>query len=296
MTGVQTCALPIFFDQARDRLVSFVRSEQERRSAELAEHDRDSEREEALMCARELALSEINLRIDGSTPDFVKDFTQKWWSDAMAHAQLTATPEGLELERSLAVFEQLIWSVAPKGPEDVARLAGMLPKLIDGLKKGLAPTAIEQEVRETFFNEWFKWTTNLLTTAKAQTAKSTETRRCSSVRMRSDGTIHFDSKALASTTAAAPAQPQEGFDMPHDPLANIVKASLIDLDQEGAEAMRVKVSWVSPSRKLFVLRRYPDFTQSVSREDFTTLIIQGKAKIAPLGTALDRAIETLSAQ
>jgi Protein of unknown function (DUF1631) len=283
------------FDQARDRLGHFVRSEQERRASEMAEQDRDSEREEAFLCAREESLAEINLRIDGSTPDFVREFAQKWWVDAMAHAQLSVAPEGLDLERALAVCEQLIWSVTPKGAEDVARLAGMLPKLIDGLKKGLAPTAIEQETRETFFNEWFKWTTNLLTTAKAQSNQNAEVRRKSSVRMRSDGTIHFDSKALAS--AVVPATPvNEGFDMPLDPLANIVKSSLIDLDQENAEAMRVKVSWVSPSRKLFVLRRYPDFTQSVSREEFTTMIKDGKAKLAPAGTALDRAIETLSAQ
>jgi hypothetical protein len=284
------------FDQARDRLGQFVRLEQERRSVELAEQDRDSEREEALMCAREAALAEINLRIDGSTPDFVREFAQKWWVEAMAHARLPSTTEGLDVERALGVCEQLIWSVASKGPEDVARLASMLPKLIDGLKKGLAPTSIEQEVRENFFNEWFKWTTNLLTTAKAQSAQSAEVRRKSSVRMRSDGTIHFDSKALASAATTAPKQVTEGFEMPHDPLAEIVKASLIDLDQADAEPMRVKVTWVSPSRKLFVLRRHPDFTQSVSREEFTMLIKHGKAKIAPTGTALDRAIETLSAQ
>ncbi len=284
------------FDQARDRLAQFVRVELERRSAELAEQDRDSEREEVLMCAREAALAEINLRIDGSTPDFVREFVQKWWVDAMAHAQLSSSVGSLDLERSLAVCEQLIWSVASKGPEDVARLATMLPKLIDGLKKGLAPTHIEQEVRETFFNEWFKWTTNLLTTAKAQSAQSAEVRRKSSVRMRSDGTIHFDSKALASATTTPAKESADGFDIPNDPLAEIVKASLIDLDQEEAEPMRVKVSWVSPSRKLFVLRRHPDFTQSVSREEFTMLIKHGKAKLAPTGTALDRAIETLSAQ
>jgi hypothetical protein len=284
------------FDQARDRLGHFAISENERRSVELAEQDRHSEREEALMCAREAALAEVNLRIDGSTPDFVREFTQKWWVEAMSFAEVSPTAESLDVERALAVCEQLIWSVASKGPEDVARLAGMLPKLIDGLKKGLAPTTIEQEVRETFFNEWFKWTTNLLTTAKAQSAQSTETRRKSSVRMRSDGTIHFDSKALASAALAAALPATDSFEMPHDPLSDIVKGSLIDLDQENAESMRVKVSWVSPSRKLFVLRRHPDFIQSVSREEFTMLVKHGKAKVAPTGTALDRAIETLSAQ
>jgi Protein of unknown function (DUF1631) len=278
-------------------LAQFVVVEQERRAVELAEQDRVSEREEALMCARETALAEVNLRIDGSTPDFVREFTQKWWVDAMAHAEIAPATASLDVERALAVCEQLIWSVASKGPDDVARLAGMLPKLIDGLKKGLAPTAIEQDVRETFFNEWFKWTTNLLTTAKAQSAQSAETRRKSSVRMRSDGTIHFDSKALARAALAATAQPSnEGFEMPVDPLAEIVKGCLIDLEQDNAEPLRVKVSWVSPSRKLFVLRRYPDFTQSVSREEFTMLVKHSKAKIAPTATALDRAIETLSAQ
>jgi hypothetical protein len=284
------------FDQARDRLGQFVLGEQERRSAELAEQDRISEREEALMVAREGALAEVNLRIDGSTPEFVREFAQKWWVDAMAHAEISPSTETLDVERALAVCEQLIWSVTSKGPDDVARLAGLLPKLIDGLKRGLAPTPIEQEVRESFFNEWFKWTTNLLTSAKAQSAQTSETRRKSSVRMRSDGTIHFDSKALARAAASAAEPVSESVEMPQDPLADIVKASLIDLDQENAEPMRVKVSWVSPSRKLFVLRRHPDFTQSLSREEFTILVKHGKAKIAPTGTALDRAIETLSAQ
>ena len=285
------------FDQARDRLNAFIRLEHERRAAQIAQLGRDSEREEALLVGREDALIEVNQRIDGSTPEFVKEFAQKRWIDAMAHARVVPSADLLDWDRALTVCEQLIWSVSSKGPDDVARLAGLLPKLIDGLRKGLAPTSIAQDERETFFNEWFKWTTNLLTAAKVKTSDGQQSKPKSSVRMRSDGTIHFDHKAVsASPVELAKASQVGDFDMALDPLRDILKGVLIDLEQDQGEAVRVKVSWVSPSRKLFVLRRYPDFTQSLPQDELKAMMLSGKAKLAPLTTALDRAIETLSAQ
>ena len=283
------------FDQARDRLALFVKEDQARRVAELDELDRNSERAEALLLACEEALLEVNRRIDGSTPEFVRAFAQKWWIEAMAHARLSHDGGVIDWERSIIVCEQLIWSVAPKGPEDVARLAGLLPKLIAGLKNGLAPTSIDQESRDVFFNEWFTWTTNLLTTAKSAPREGAEVRRKSSVRMRSDGTIQFDSKAVAPVAApVAPEEGKDGLEMPVDLLADMIKGSVVDLERNDEEPIRVKLSWVSPSRKLFVLRRYPDFTQSLSVDEMRQLVKSGKLKLAPVATALDRAIETLS--
>lgn len=283
------------FDQARDRLAFFVREDHARREGERAELERESELAEALLMAREEALFQVSRRIDAATPEFVRQFIQTWWIDAMAHARLQAPSADAGWERTLMVCEQLIWSVSPKGPDDVARLAGLLPKLISGLKNGLSLTEIDQGSRDLFFNEWFSWTTNLLTTAKNMPLESLEVRRKSSVRMRSDGTIQFDSK-LADQPATMPASPASvgAAQGESDLLADLVKGCIVDLEREHEETIRAKLAWVSPSRKLFVLRRHPDFTQSYSAEQIRQELRAGRLRLAPASTALDRAIQTLS--
>lgn len=147
------------FDEAVRRLDLLMQQETERRTARMAEITRQAERLEALSQAQEAASAEIALRIDPVTPVFVREFLYRWWSRALAHARVDAGDSDVAWAAGLRAAEMLIWSVAPKSPEEIGRLAAVLPKLIGGLMKGLEPVGMEAGERERFFNELLQWHT-----------------------------------------------------------------------------------------------------------------------------------------
>src|SRR5690606_19161928 len=139
------------FDEAMARFDVLAHAESERRAARLLELTREAERLEALAVAQEEASAEIALRIDPVTPAFVREFLYKWWSLALAHARVEGDCAGASWSDALQSAEMLIWSVAPKLPEDIGRLASLLPRMIGSLMKSLQAVGIDDAERERFF-------------------------------------------------------------------------------------------------------------------------------------------------
>src|SRR5690606_22617341 len=100
------------------------------------------------------------------TPVFVREFLYRRWSRALAHARVDADDPDASWAGGLRAAELLIWSVAPKAPDEIGRLAAVLPKLISALMKGLEPVGMECAERERFFNELLQWHTRAVRDAK----------------------------------------------------------------------------------------------------------------------------------
>src|SRR5690606_1885407 len=175
-------------------------AEAQRRAARLAEIAREAERLEALSVAQEAAQAEIALRIDPVTPAFVREFLGRWWSRALAHAKVDGDGTDTAWNDSLRTGELLIWSVAPKLPEDIARLASLLPRLIQGLMKGLGAVGIGQAERERFFNELLQWHARAIQDAKLNVGRPRPAAP-GAVQMTPDGTVRFDARVGGGTTA-----------------------------------------------------------------------------------------------
>src|SRR5690606_32604858 len=95
------------------------------------------------------------------------------------------------------------WSVAPKLPEDIARLASLLPRLIQGLMKGLGAVGIEESERERFFNELLQWHTRAIQDAKLNVGRPRPAVPAA-VQMTSDGTLRFEARADGAGAQALP--------------------------------------------------------------------------------------------
>ena len=273
------------FEVAIQRLDELANSELERRAARVAEVTRQAERIDAIARAQEDARGEIAARVDDATPEFVRDFLFRWWSEALASARVDAPADGPDWQEALRLGEQLLWSVAPKAPEEIPRLAALLPKMINGLLRGLRPVAFEKEARETFFNELLRWHTKAIERAK-QSHDGPRERVRTSVRLRSDGTVQFRSLDAAPKVPETVIVEQSAVD-------ELVRGSQIEIVEGDGAVQRVKVAWVSPSRKLYALTRYPDFARSIPRAELAAMFDAGLARMANLTPAVDRAIESV---
>lgn len=297
------------FEEAMRRLDLLEHAQAELRAERMAEIARQAERLEALSAAQEEALAEIALRIDPVTPAFVREFLSRWWSKALAHAKVDGAGTDPEAgwKDALRTGELLIWSVAPKLPEDIGRLASLLPRLIGGLTKGLKEVGIEQGERERFFNELLQWHTRAIQDAKLNVGRP-KPPVASAVQMSPDGTIRFEARgAEAGASAAHPAGANSGANAgasgegagfasgrSEARVNALQRGDLVEITEPDGSRQTLRVGWISPSGRLYVLTRFPDVGRSLSRRELLALFESGRARVADADSALDRAIEAIA--
>lgn len=338
------------FEESMDRLDVLAHAESERRAARMVELTREAERLEALTLAQEEARAEIALRIDPVTPAFVREFLYRWWSRALAHARVDGQAAPASWSDSLHAGELLIWSVAPKAPEDIAKLASLLPRLIGGLTKGLQSVGIEPAERERFFNELLQWHTRSIQDAKLNPSRP-RTTAPTAVRMSADGQVRFEAPAAPAVgqghasapaagatgrAAAGQAGPgHAGAAFAGGPAAGaagesaagavhagatpggqppsarrdrtlsspsagearvdaLVRGDLVEIVEADGAARALKLAWISPTRKLYVLTRFPDVGRSLSRSELAGMFESGRARRVDQASTLDRAIDAIA--
>ncbi|MCL4184325.1 MAG: DUF1631 family protein [Burkholderiaceae bacterium] len=285
------------FEEAMRRFDLLAHAEAERRAARLAEIARQAERLEALASAQEQGHAEIALRIDPVTPAFVREFLTRWWSRALAHARVDGGEKGPEAawDDALRIAELLIWSVAPKLPEDIARLASLLPRLIGGLTGGLKAVEIGQAERERFFNELLHWHTRSIQDAKLNVGRPRPPEPAA-VQMQSDGSIRFEARHPTGAPAAAPGPAGASFASGRGEakVDALQRSDLIEIVEPDGSRQTLRLAWISPSGKLYVLTRFPDIGRSLSRRELVALFESGRARRAETESALDRAIEAIA--
>ena len=279
------------FESALRRVDLIAFAESERRAAQLAELTREAQRAETLAVAQDAARSEIRARCDEATPEFARDFLDDWWAQVMADARMRPNAMDSDFEETITVCEQLLWSVAPKNPDEIPVLASLLPRLIGGLMRGLQGTAITKEEREKFFNDLLQWHTKAITAAKEASAGS-RARAEKILSVGSDGVVRYDPSRRSSMAAAALQAPLGS--LAESMLDDAARGDQIDLKLEDGSVARVKIAWIGPSRKLFALTRYPDIARSIGRRELADLFAGGQASWVDNASAIDRAIDALS--
>jgi hypothetical protein len=300
------------FEQALDSLEDASNAEQIRRAEYIAELTRESQAKEELQLALESSKSDLQQRLVGGHPEFMRTFLLRWWAPVMASCKVTLSPNGSELDRqyeaALRTSEWLIWSVDPKVPNDVPKLAALLPKLINALIRGLQRVEIPDEERETFFNQLLKKHTEAINNAKEQPAEKIAaaiaaakegkldqkldgkkpSAVASTVQMQEDGSLKF-SPAAASLEASAVTVNSTDVQLQH-----FVKGMLFDFKEIDGTFKRVKLSWISPARTLYVFSRYPGDSRALEANEFVGLLDSGRAKLVEDAAPLDRAMDALA--
>lgn len=285
------CDLAIF-EESLSRLDAIAQQEAQRRHERIAQMTRRAEQIEMRNAARDQAKMLLTDRVDEASPAFVKAFLVKWWSEAAGYASIAAEGEGLRSAECMQLAEALIWSVVPKVPSEIGKLAAMLPKLITGLMKGIKPIDMPSAERETFFNELLRYHTKAIESAKqAKPAATVAARGTSRIRMRSDGSIQFTPPRGVDPTPKAPTA--ESMVARGKPIADVQRGDRIEVD-EGGELKQYKLAWISPSQKLYILSRFPDEARSLEASQFAELFKSGKAKVIERRSSMDQAIGAIN--
>lgn len=278
------------FDQARDRIEVLAADEVARRNERIANVTRQAERQESVVHARGLAMARLSDRLDPDTPGFLRDFLADWWSLVMAEAQVGGEGTAIDPADAMSIGEGLIWSVHPKQPDEVPRLAALLPRLINGLMRGARMVSMPDGQREAFFDQLLQAHTRAIGAAKQA---ATTQRAPGNLRMHADGRIQFVPVDAPSEAMRLDPPTVEARSIR---LGELRRGDSIEADLAGDGQFRsFRLAWISPAQRIFVLSRFPEGATSMDRAQLAALFDSGRARFAESASALDKAIESIAA-
>jgi Protein of unknown function (DUF1631) len=285
----------VVFETALTDLESVSAQEETRRAAWLESKTAEGELEEKRVEALDEYRRVLSQRVDNHSPDFLREFLYRWWSPVLAAARVRPDA-AFDEQRGLKLAEMLLWSVTPKQPDEVPKLASLLPQLITGVIKGLGMVECPAPEREVFFNELLKIHTRAIDAAKNTPTMRMDTpairsgnpsRPISNFIMTASGDIKFNGPLTGSDTAGASAPTVSLRDAIVDGLQRGMR---LDVMEETGEINRYKLAWISPSKKLYLLSRYPHEPVSLSRNDVAAWLEMGKARVADDDSIIGKAI------
>ena len=284
------------FEQALHDLDIIVDQEETRRTEWLALKTAESEREEERVVALDDYRRELSQRVDNTVPEFLRECLFRWWGPVLAQTRTQENPV-FDEAKGLNLAEMLLWSVGQKTAEEVPKLASLLPQLITGVIKGLGTVECPQSERETFFNELLKIHTKAIDSAKQNSqipkpvvaldptiAVSKRT-----ITMSQSGQVTFTPVPQTSENAAHYAPTLSLRDAS---IEVMFRGARLDIVEDSGDVQRYKLAWISPSKKLYLLSRYPHEPLSVSRNDFASWIESGKARLASDDSIVGKAIDS----
>jgi Protein of unknown function (DUF1631) len=302
------------FEHALDSLEDAANAEQARRAEYIAELTREAEAKETLQLAEDQSKADLQQRLVAHHPVFMREFLLRWWAPVMASCKVSLGAVGSDLDRqyeaALRTAEWLIWSVEPKVPNDVPKLAALLPKLINALIRGLQRVEVPDEEREGFFNQLLKKHTEAINNAKempppqklsgisdraidklgrSEPSLDSPHKSPSTVLMQEDGTLKFSPTPTSLQDAGAAT-----VNSTDEHLKEFKKGMLVDFKEFDGSFKRVKLSWISPARTLFVFSRYPGDSRALGSNELAALLDSNRAVIVDDAAPLDRAMDALA--
>ncbi len=303
------------FAQAADELERAVADESLRREKKLAECAAHAERTEALALACEAARNELRARVPAECPAFVRAFFDDTWSAVIARARVSGDdPE--RAVRSMAIAERLLWSIAPRKPEEIPELAAALAGLVGDLRRGLESDEIEPEARDGFLRELMAVHTSRIAEAKDIELQRERRRAARRAAAASGATTLFGVTAFAPTVIGSPdasagtpaagtAAPVAATTMPADPapampsLEELLQVRFQRNDQvevidPNGPPRRYRLAWVSPGRTLFILARRPGEQWPLPRKELNRMLEEGKARVVELRPAVEQALDAMA--
>jgi hypothetical protein len=257
------------FVAAREQLATLVgelAADSEREVETLAAPLAEQERTEAL---RARARTDVARRI-ADAPDFVREFLTETW------ARVVADSGADRRDASLAVVDDLVWSVAPKQPTDLPRFTALLPKLVPALGRGMQAVGVAGEARQGFLDELMRTHTALLQAARAKRPAA---------------------PPAATPSPAPPVVETEVVPTPElaaDAMLGLERGAIVEFfDAEGP--VRAKLSWISPGRTLYLFTAHGAKARQLSPGDLRTALREERARLVEEGRAvLDRALAVVA--
>ena len=235
--------------------------------------------QEALAAADAAARADLAARISPDTPEFMREFISTLWLRAVVEAHLKKLTGEDSVASRLNLAADLIWSVQAKGRADIPALAGMLPRLVRGLMRGVMALGVAEPERQAFFNRLMRAHTEAIAAAKA-------------------AVVDVPSRPVPSQSGDLPTLKPvplvSGTDDYECRVLELARGTTLEFSDEQSDE-RFTLTWVSPKRTFYLFTNGSRMRQ-MSVDTLAGLLRCGVALVADnAAPMIDRAIDALSA-
>ncbi len=294
------------FEEAREKLQKFLAEEEKAAEAniestalEIDEHDRTE-------VASSVAKAEIERRIEMyPVPQFLASFLRAHWSRTLEDVYLKQGQESESWEQSIAMLEDLVWSVQPKRTrEDRQHLVALLPSLLKRLSVVMQDFDEAPGQREQFMANLVEAHAASVkpaaTTAALATASVVEQAKAEAEVAKAAGDEATAAKAeerAAAMTQAEPA-PVEALEVIDDEFLEIAKGlergTWIEFESEEGQLAFAKLAWISPLRGTYLFTNRQGLKAlSMTAEELADRFRTDRARLVEAEPLIDRAFGSI---
>jgi hypothetical protein len=151
------------FDTVRAELEEIIAEYDAKIAEDMKKEQARLERAEKLALAKSVAEHEITRRVEGKgAPKAVVDFLAQQWIKYLIILYARGG-ETDEFRTALETVDQLLWSLEPKATvEDRRKLASSIPKILKGVRTGVAASGIYEATCTEFFGALMKCHTEVM--------------------------------------------------------------------------------------------------------------------------------------
>jgi hypothetical protein len=170
-------------------------------------------------------------------------FSGGFWVDVLQRTALLHPEESLQWQDTVAVIEDLAWSLAPKSDqEDRLQLIGLIPALLTRLNRGLDLIDVERSDRRPFF----------------------------------DALIEVHAVVLRAELTPPPPVPKQESTI--EKVNRLQRGDWVEFHLADGSSSRERLTWISPQRGLLVFSNHQGQRAiQIAREDLADLVHERKA-------------------
>ncbi|QGU33744.1 DUF1631 domain-containing protein [Thermochromatium tepidum] len=261
--------------QSRDRAVGLV--------AGLARRERQD------LAATHVA-AEVQRRVTRpGVPGLIVEFLERGWSQVLSEIFVRQGPTDAEWTQAIQLMDDLIWSLEPKiHPADRERFIGLLPRLIQGLRSGLARLGQEAAWSE-FFNVLIQRHVAALRGEGAVTSEVASS-PSSTARPTPEPTV---------TPPSRPTPPGRPGTLPDDdPHLKLVRAlepgAWIEFQTERGTRHTLRLNWVSEFKGVYLFtNRQGENAMTLAAASLAAHLRKGTARLLSQNPLTERAVTRL---
>ena len=297
------------FDEAREKLEKFLAEEEKVAEANIqstAEEINESDRKEM---ASAVAKAEVERRIQMyPVPNFLATFLRQQWTPTLEGIYLKHSEESDTWEQSVAMLEDLVWSVQPKRTKDDRKhLVALLPSLLKRLSGALLEIAAPSEERERFMSNLVEahaasvkpniGSGALATAAVVEHAKA----EAEEAKAAGDEAKAAKAEELAEAmTQAEPAPAEEEQEIVDDQFLEIAQSlergTWIEFEADDGQLAFAKLAWISPLRGTYLFTNRQGLKAlSMNAEELAIRFRTDRARLVEAEPLIDRAFGSVIA-
>ena len=296
------------FDEARDKLEKFLAAEEQAAEANIASTAVEIDQRDRKEMASAVSKSEIERRIEMyPVPNFLAGFLRQHWIGTLQEVYLNQGEESEAWEQSIAMLEDLVWSVQPKrSRDDRKHLVALLPALLKRLATALDGFTWEQDERNRFMANLVEahaasvkpslGSASLATAAVAEQAKAD----AEEAKAAGDDAKAAKAEELAAAMTQAEPAPADDAEVIEDHFLeiaqNLERGTWIEFEADDGQLAFAKLAWISPLRGTYLFTNRQGLKAlSMNAEELAERFRSDRARLVEAAPLIDRAFDSVLA-